>query len=98
MSERKAEQPKPIDAVQCICCHRFTSSRIGLQFCGSDCAHEWSARIIHAETPNEIWEIVSLVKALLAAEEGHRAVTYGKLLQAARRVWGTAKKPPQPVV
>lgn len=91
---RHKDNLAPIDAMQCHQCHRFTSTARGVCFCNSDCAHEWSALRLHAETPAQIWEIVELVKSLLAAEEGHRAVTYGKLLQAARRVWGTARKPP----
>jgi hypothetical protein len=74
---------------QCTNCHRYLDARTTPQFCGAECAHEWSAKIYEAQTPLEVWRIVELARSLLTPDAAHRAVVYGKLLQACRATWPT---------
>lgn len=77
---------------QCSNCHQFISSDGMHAFCTAECVHEWSAKLINAETPKQIWEIVHLVELLGQADSNRRAIISGKLIQLSRSIWPPKEK------
>jgi hypothetical protein len=77
----------------CSCCQRVLSTvpeQGGiLRFCGSECAHEWSAMRIETAMPNDCYAVLHQVRPYLEACATDRgaSVQLGLLWQLARKVW-----------